>query len=83
MIARISTAIYQGAVNIADTRTWTTLPKQFQYCRLPTPPDRKLALWAPGMQNSSVTIMDGVINVVYVKSIGPNTPMIVTQMRLK
>mgnify|MGYP003340692950 CR=1 FL=1 len=32
------------AINIADTRTWTTLPKQIQVCRLPTPSDRKLTL---------------------------------------
>ena len=83
LIAQIGTAAYQAAVNIADTRTWTTLPKQFQYCRFPTPADRKLTLSAPGMQNSTVTIGDGVINVVYVKSIDRNVPMIVTQMKLK
>ena len=84
LIAQIGTAVYQMAVNIADTRTWTTLPKQFQYCRVPTPADRKLELaTADGLQKTSVTIGDGTINVVYVKSINPVTPLIVTQMKLK
>jgi len=35
------------AVNIADTRTWTTLPKDFQVCCFPTPPDGKIELRTP------------------------------------
>ncbi|MEI9962930.1 MAG: hypothetical protein WDM76_17985 [Limisphaerales bacterium] len=31
-------------MNIADTRTWTTLPKEVQFCRIPTPEDRKIEL---------------------------------------
>jgi hypothetical protein len=42
LLAQIGTAIYQAAVNIADERTWTTLPKEFQVCHFPTPPDRKI-----------------------------------------
>ena len=44
---QLLTAGYQMAVNIADTRTWTTLPKKFQVCRFPTPPDGKVELLAP------------------------------------
>jgi len=33
-------------MNIADTRTWRSLPKKFQYVRLATPADRKLTLGA-------------------------------------
>ena len=80
----IGTAIYQAAVNIADERTWTTLPKEFQVCRFPTPPDRKIVLETPnGIQKIPVTIADGTINIIYVKSITTNSPLLVTQMKLK
>ncbi len=84
LLTQISTAIYQAAVNIADERTWTTLPKQFQVCHFPTPLDRKIELEAPGgRQRMPVTIDDGVINLVYVKSINFASPLLVTQMKLK
>jgi hypothetical protein len=81
--SQIGTAVAQVAVNIADTRTWTTLPKEFQACRIPTPPDRKIELTVGGSQKTSVTIADGTINIVYVKSINPGTPLLVTQIKLK
>ena len=82
--SQIGTAIYQAAVNIADERTWTTLPKEFQVCRFSTPPDRKIVLETPdGIQKIPVTIGDGTINIIYVKSISPGTPLLVTQMKLK
>jgi hypothetical protein len=81
--SQIGTAVAQVAVNIADTRTWTTLPKEFQVCRLPTPPDRKIELTVGGSQKTSVTIADGTINIVYAKSITATSPLLVTQMKLK
>jgi uncharacterized protein len=84
LLTQIGTAIYQAAVNIADERTWTTLPKQFQACHFPTPSDRKIELKTPGeRQNMTVTIGDGTINLIYVKSINANSPLLVTQMKLK
>ena len=56
LVAQVSTAIYQGAVNIADTRTWTTLPKEFQICRFPTPADGKLELATPNGIKLPVTL---------------------------
>ena len=84
LLMQIGTAVYQAAVNIADERTWTTLPKEFQVCHFPTPPDRRIELKTPGeRQNMPVTIGDGTINLVYVKSINANSPLLVTQMKLK
>ena len=84
LVAQIGTAIYQGAVNIADERTWTTLPKQFDFCRFPTPADRKIELkTSDGRQTMPVTIGDGIINLVYVKSINATSPLLVTQIKLK
>jgi hypothetical protein len=84
LFAKIGTAIYQAAVNIADERTWTTLPKEFQFCRIPTPSDRKIVLETPdGIQKIPVTIKDGTVNIIYVKSINSAAPLSVTQMKLK
>ena len=84
LFMQIGTAIYQAAVNIADERTWTTLPKQFQVCHFPTPPERKIELETPGgRQRMQVTIGDGTINLIYVKSINAASPLLVTQMKLK
>jgi hypothetical protein len=72
------------ANNIADERTWTTLPKEFQFCRFPTPSDRKIDLVSTdGRQKASVTIADGTVNIIYVKSINATAPLLVTQMKLK
>jgi uncharacterized protein len=83
IVAQIGTAAYEMAVNIADTRTWTTLPKEFQVARLPTPADRKIDLTAPNDVKTSVTLVDGLVNVVYVKSIATGTPLLVSQFKLK
>ncbi len=83
LFVRIATAATQAAMNIADERTWTTLPKEFHVCRVPTPADRKLELQGGGGLRSSVTVNDGSINVVYVKSISSSSPLLVTQMKLK
>ena len=58
---QLGTAAFQIAVNIADTRTWTTLPKEFQICRFPTPADGKIDLSTPNGMRMSVTL-DGVTN---------------------
>ena len=70
-------------INIADTRSWTTLPKEFQVARIPTPADRKLVLSTTGTVPVDVAIADGIINVVYVKSIITNSPLAVSQFKLK
>jgi hypothetical protein len=58
------------------------LPKEFQFCRIPTPADRKLEISIPNGMPQTVTLNDGTINLVYVKSIGPATPLIVSQYKL-
>ena len=83
IISQVSTAVYQMAVNIADTRTWTTLPKEFQVARFPTPADRKIDLTTPNGMKTSVTLVDGTVNVVYVKAITAATPLLVNQFKLK
>ncbi len=80
-ITNIVTNVYNVATNQADTRTWITLPKQFQYARVATPANHTLTL-TDGMNSQSVTLPAGKINVVYVKSIAPGTPLLINQFAL-
>lgn len=84
LISQVGTAVYQLAVNIADLRTWTTLPKEIQIARIPTPADRKVDLHALGSaQHAVVTLDEGLVNLIYVRSISAGGPMFVSQMKLK
>lgn len=83
LFAQVGTAVAQMAVNIADTRSWTTLPKEFQVARIPTPADRKLTLSTPGTGPQEVNLLDGTVNVVYAKSITASSPLLVSQFKLK
>lgn len=82
----LAAGLIMGAVNastnIADTRTWGSLPKEFQYARVDTPASRQLTLTAGGTQQS-ITLEPGSVNVVYVKSASPTAPLFVSQFVLK
>lgn len=82
-LVRIATLAYQASVNIADTRTWSTLPKEFQVARIPTPPDRRLELSEGSGPLVPVVVADGEVNIVYVRSLSGHTPLRISQMRLK
>lgn len=71
-----------SATNIADTRTWSTLPKEFQYARVLTPADRQLTLTA-GTASQTIELIPGAVNVVYVKSASSTAPLYVSQFALK
>jgi len=83
LLTQIGTAVYQMAVNIADERTWSTLPKQFQVARVPTPTNRTVDLITPSGMKTSVTIGPGDVNVIYVKSINEFSPLLISQFKLK
>jgi len=50
LIASIASAIYQIASTQADTRIWTTLPKEFQLARFKRPEDGKITINTPHNQ---------------------------------
>ena len=83
MLARLVTLGVQAAVNIADTRCWSTLPKEFQAVRLETPPDRLLTLEGPAGSSQTIRLIDGAVVVVYVKSVSAAQPPSVSQFRLR
>jgi len=79
----LGTAIYQASVNIADTRCWSTLPKEFQVARVATPADRKLTLACGAGLPTELTLIDGKVNIVYAKSISSTAPLLTAQFKLK
>lgn len=78
-IAMIAAGIYAASTNRADLRTWLTLPKEFTYCRFPTPRDRIVDLHLNGAQSLSVDLLDARVNVIYVKSNSPSASLSVQQ----
>lgn len=83
LLSKVATAATQAAVNIADTRTWTTLPKEFQYCSFPTPVDSKLDISAANGQKTGVAVEPNSTTLILVKSVGPGTPLVVNVIKLK
>lgn len=83
LLARVVTAAVQAAVNIADTRCWSTLPKEFQVARLPTPPDRVIWLETPDGRRQRVDLVEGRVNVIYVRAVTSYGPVVTGQFRLR
>lgn len=82
LLFKVASAAAQAAINIADTRTWRSLPKEFQYARLATPADRVLTLSAAG-QSTTIELEPAAVNVVYVKSPAAAAPLQAAQFILK
>lgn len=83
LVSMLATAATQAAVNISDTRTWTTLPKEYQFCSFPTPVDGKLRVSAPNTQQAEVAVDPKSTNLILVRSVSPLSPLVVTAIRLK
>ena len=60
----------------ADLRSWSTLPKQIRFCKIPTPQDQKLTLRGSGTTLSNeVKVPKSPINLVWVRSVSEFTPL--------
>lgn len=77
--------LYMDVMKGTDSRTWRTLPKNIQVCRIPTPADRKITLRMSNRPewNSPIEIMPGKVNVVYVKQTSAGTVPKHHQFKLK
>ncbi len=82
VVGAVAMTALNSATNIADTRTWSSLPKEFQYARIATPADRTLTLTA-GTATQTLQLVPGTVNVVYVKSASTSAPLLVNQFALK
>lgn len=83
LTANIFSTGYQIGSNVADTRSWTLLPKEFQVCRLPMPAGRAITVAAAGGPGLSVQLAEGRAVVVYVRSVSPRAPLVVSQFVLR
>ena len=82
LLVGILSALTQYAVNVADTRSWRSLPKEFQLIRLATPENRQIIL-ETDLSQKTITVEPGRINVVYVKSVTQIAPLQIAQFKLK
>lgn len=82
LTTELITGTIQASTNIADTRTWRSLPKEFHYARIATPEDRTLII-KTGEDAQLVKLAPGDVNAVYIKSIAPGTPLLINQFKLK
>jgi hypothetical protein len=82
LLGKVAGTVINSSTNIADTRAWTSLPKEFQYARLATPADRQLTITA-GPSTQTISLEPGSVNVVYVKSMTTASPLLVSQFVLK
>lgn len=83
LLSQVGTAIAQAAVNVADLRTWNTLPKEFQYCRIPTPQSGSILLkTSDGLRTVTTNVNPGESHIVYVRSVNKNAPIIVNSFKL-
>ncbi len=80
-LAQIVNIGYQASTNVADLRTWTTLPKAFTYVRMPTPEDGQVNFKA-GMYDSSVEVVPGKANFILVRSVNSSAFPIVSHFTL-
>ncbi len=84
LMTLIAGSIYRVVMNQADLRVWITLPKEIQFCHFPTPADRKIELWSPfSGYKLPVSLNDGLVNVIWVKSVNRDSPLLVSQFKLK
>ena len=69
-----------------DSRTWRTLPSNFQICRIPTPANRKIMLSSSPENHGNhreLELVDGSVNVVYIKQTSPESILMIHQFKLK
>ncbi|MBI3869679.1 MAG: hypothetical protein HY299_14245 [Verrucomicrobia bacterium] len=79
----LSGAFIHGSTR-ADCRSWYTLPKEIQVCRVPTPEDRKLQIApADGGAPIMVQVEPGHFNILHVRSVTSKAPLTITQITLK
>lgn len=76
--AQLLTSSYQSAMNKADVRTWTALPKQFSYARIKTPVDGNIIINV-GLEEKVISVNPEKVNVVYVRSINNLLPSTYSQ----
>ena len=69
-------------VTSSDTRSWYSLPRDFQAARVPVPADGRLSIGARGGSGQTVAVPTDGSSIVYVKAQTPGSPLVVQVFRL-
>jgi len=81
LATRVASTAFQASSNIADLRTWITLPKEFSYIRMPTPKDGLLTLRV-GANEQTASVTPGKTNIIMVRSVNDISLPILEQFTL-
>jgi hypothetical protein len=69
IIGSLSGIAYQAATTHADTRSWSTLPKEVQVARIRKPKNNKIQIKAPDLQMPlQITLPGNQFSIVFIKS---------------
>jgi hypothetical protein len=79
LLTKAVSAGVQSKMNQADTRTWTSLPKEFQYIRVETPASGELTIVDSNGSSQTVRVEPGAVNVVQLRSESKGAPMEISQ----
>ncbi len=76
ILTRVATTVYQASVNVADVRTWRSLPKMIVIARVPTPDDGQVNLMSPmGYPAATVRVQPKMNNVIWARGPGDTAPL--------
>ncbi len=85
-LIQVSGVIYQVAMNEADLRIWSTLPKEVLYTRVPTPENGVLQIAPAGTMSAGaghvVQVTPGRANIVYLRVPSAYTPSYISVIPL-
>ncbi len=76
-VVRLAAGLYLYSQNKADTRSWASLPKQYQYARVATPDTGEVVLTTPDGQRVVVPVQPGADMLVCVRGTRAGVPLIV------
>lgn len=82
LAVRLAGAAYQAASTQADTRSWESLPKEFQYARFKTPEEGQVRLELSDGNTRTVDVQPNQSNFIYVRSYRPGVKLDVNTFSL-
>ena len=81
-VVGVGVGLLAQATTRADLRSWSTLPKQIRFCKLPTPKDKKLTIQGVGTSFvEEISLKPAQTNFVILRSISSHVrPFVVNQI---
>lgn len=84
LASKVVTSVYQASTSNADMRSWQFLPKRFYTVAFKTPEDGMVRIESPYAEHAPVELKlsPARSNLVYLRSVGANTPLLNAQFPL-